>query len=98
MRVTQNQNERMLYLDQKMYFIKVMSELKMKYNLYNFMKLSINEYNTLISSMNNDERINIKIYQQFIESIMYAMINTKSNIIFSMNKLTQYISDSAIYH
>ncbi len=58
----------------------------------------MNEYDTLRSAELEDVRINQHEYQQVIESLMYAAIHTWLNIIFALNQLSQYLSNSAKHH
>ncbi len=58
----------------------------------------MNEYDTLRSAELKDVRINQHEYQQVIESLMYAAIHTHFNIAFTLNQLSQYLSDFAEHH
>ncbi len=58
----------------------------------------MNEYDALRSAEFKDVRINQHEYQQVIESLMYAAIHTRFDIAFALNRLSQYLSDSAEHH
>jgi len=60
--------------------------------------LSMNEYDAFRSAELEDVRINQHEYQQVIESLMYVAIYTHLNIAFALNRLSQYLSDSAEHH
>ncbi len=59
---------------------------------------SINEYDALHSAEFKDVRINQHEYQQVIESLMYAAIHTHLDITFTLNQLSQYLSNSAEHY
>ena len=59
---------------------------------------SIDEYSALTSANDNNERTNQLKYQRRLNSIMYAMIDTRSDIAFVIEKLSQYSHDSANRH
>ncbi len=59
---------------------------------------SMNEYDALRSAEFKDVRINQHEYQQVIESLMYAAIYTCFDIAFALNRLSQYLSNSAKHH
>ncbi len=58
----------------------------------------MNEYDAFRSAELEDVRIDQHEYQQVIESLMYAAIYTWLNIIFVLNWLSQYFSNSAEHH
>lgn len=64
----------------------------------NLIELSINEYNSLRFASSKNERIDQRDYQHPIESIMYAAIHTRSNIVFVVERLSQYLANLAKYH
>jgi len=70
----------------------------MKQDKHKATDLSMNEYDALCSAELEDVRINQHEYQQVIESLMYAAIHTQLNIIFALNQLSQYLSNSAEHH
>jgi hypothetical protein len=70
----------------------------MKQDSHKPVKQPINGYDALIPAFKTDERADLKIYQQFIKSITYAITTIRPDIAFAVNKLAQYISDSAKFH
>ncbi len=70
----------------------------MKQDKHKITDLSMNEYDALRSAEFKDVRINQHEYQQVIKSLMYAAIYTWLNIIFVLNRLSQYFSNFAKHH
>ncbi len=70
----------------------------MKQDKHKTTDLSMNEYDAFRSAEFEDVRINQHEYQQVIESLMYAAIYTRLNIIFVLNQLSQYLNDFAEHH
>jgi hypothetical protein len=65
----------------------MVSDLKMEQDSYKAITFLINKYKALVSASERDERVNVKIYQQYIGSVTYAMTILRSNIAFAINKL-----------
>lgn len=97
-RVTRDRKNRTLRMNQMHYLIEVLNRLHMSADKHTLTELSMNEYDSLRSADSNDERINQRDYQHVIESIMYIVIHTRSNIAFAVERLSQYLSDSAEHH
>jgi hypothetical protein len=70
----------------------------MKQESYRAVKQPINGYDAFIPISEMDKRADPKIYQKFIESVTYAITIIRPNVIFAVNKLAQYMTDSAIFH
>ncbi len=70
----------------------------MKQDKHKATDLSMNEYDAFRSTELEDVRINQHEYQQVIESLMYAAIHTQFDIVFTLNWLSQYLSNSAEHH
>ncbi len=70
----------------------------MKQDKHKTTDFSMNEYDALCSAELEDVRIDQHEYQQVIESLMYAAIHIRLNIIFALNQLSQYFSNSAKHH
>lgn len=62
------------------------------------MKLPINGYNALVTPEDHNERSDVKMYQKYIKSIIYIMVNTQPDIAFTTSKLAQYMSEPARYY
>lgn len=67
-------------------------------NKSNSTRLSINEYNSLRFVESKNKRINQKDYQYTIESIIYAIIYIRLNIVFVVERLSQYLVDLAKHY
>jgi hypothetical protein len=70
----------------------------MKQDSHKPVKQLINGYDALIPASETDKRADLKVYQQFIKSITYAMTTIRSDIAFAVNKLAQYMSDLIKFH
>jgi hypothetical protein len=95
MRVVRDRPQKVLYLDQKIYINKIISELRIKKNSYKPIKSSINGYDALTRSSEDKERTDTRRYQRYIGSIIYAIINIRPDTAFITAKLAQFISDPA---
>ena len=73
-------------------------DLHIRTDKHKYTEISLNEYDTLCSADSNDQRIDQRQYQQVIESLMYAVIHTHSDIFFALDSLSQYFNDSAEHH
>ncbi len=96
--ITCNRKIWILRMNQTHYLHDILERLNMKQDKHKITDLSINEYNALRSAEFEDVRINQHEYQQVIESLMYVAIHTQLDIIFALNQLSQYLSDSAEHH
>ena len=76
----------------------MLQDLHMKTDKHKCTEISLNEYDALCSADSNDQRIDQRQYQQVIESLMYAVIHTHSDIFFALDWLSQYFNDSAEHH
>jgi hypothetical protein len=70
----------------------------MEEDLYKPVKFPINKYDALTRSSEDKERIDTRRYQKYISSIIYAIINIRSDTAFTTAKLAQFISDPATRH
>ena len=87
-----------LCMNQTHYVKKMLQDLHMRINKHKCTEISLNEYDALCSADSNDQRIDQRQYQQVIESLMYAVIHTHSDIFFALDSLSQYFNDSAEHH
>ena len=85
-------------MNQTHYVEKMLQDLHMKTDKHKCTEISLNEYDALCSADSNDQRIDQRQYQQVIESLMYAVIHTHSDIFFTLDWLSQYLNDSAEHH
>ena len=85
-------------MNQTHYLHDVLERLNMRQDKYKATDFSMNEYDALCSAEFEDVRINQHEYQQVIESLMYAAIYTHLDIAFTLNQLSQYLSNSAKHH
>jgi len=85
-------------MNQTHYLHDVLERLNMRQDKHKTTDLSMNEYDALCSAELKDVRINQHEYQQVIESLMYAAIHTRFDIAFTLNRLSQYLSDFAEHH
>ena len=96
--VTHNCKRQTLCLNQIHYMNKVLRNLHMHSDKHKITKISLNRYDALWSADLTDQRINQRQYQQTIESLMYVMIHIQLNIVFVLDWLSQYLSNSAEHH
>ncbi len=96
--ITCNRKTRILRMNQTHYLHDVLKRLNMKQDKHKTTDLSMNEYDAFRSAEFEDVRIDQHEYQQVIESLMYAAIHTRLDIIFALNRLSQYLSNSAEHH
>ena len=59
---------------------------------------SIDNYESIQSATSDEVRVDQYNYQRRIESLMYLITNTRSNLIFVVSKLSQFCSDLTIRH
>jgi len=85
-------------MNQTHYLHDVFKRLNMKQDKHKTTDLSMNEYDAFYSAELEDVRINQHEYQQVIESLMYAAIHTRFDIVFAFNQLSQYLSNSTEHH
>jgi hypothetical protein len=86
-KIYRNRLKRTLFLSQSVYIEKMLSDLKMKEDSHRSIRLPINEYDALVPAFHDSLRVDLKVYQQFIGSITYAMTTTRPDIAFAINKL-----------
>ncbi len=96
--ITCNRKTWILRMNQTHYLHDVLERLNMRQDKHKTTDLSMNEYDALRSAELEDVRINQHEYQQVIESLMYVAIHTHFNIAFALNRLSQYLSNSAEHH
>ncbi len=96
--ITRNRKARTLRMNQIHYLHDVLERLNMKQDKHKATDLSMNEYDALRPAEPEDARIDQHEYQQVIGSLMYAAIHTRPDIAFALNRLSQYLSDSAEHH
>jgi hypothetical protein len=97
-KITRNRSDRIIFLNQSSYILKIVSDLKMKQELHRAVKQPINGYDAFIPALKTDERADLKVYQKFIGSVTYAIIIIRPDVIFAVNKLAQYMTDPAMFH
>jgi len=85
-------------MNQTHYLHDVLKRLNIKQDKHKATDFSMNEYDALRSAELKDVRIDQHEYQQVIESLMYAAIHTRLDIIFAFNRLSQYLSNFAKHH
>ncbi len=96
--ITCNRKTQILRMNQTHYLHDVFKRLNMKQDKHKTTDLSMNEYDAFYSAELEDVRINQHEYQQVIESLMYAAIHTRFDIVFAFNQLSQYLSNSTEHH
>ena len=90
MTIIKNRINHVIHLNQKIYIKRVV----IKFDLQNVksMKIFMKKFFDFISNINQIIDQNIKLYQNMIKSIMFAMIKIKSNItnvVFIINRFVQ---------
>ena len=61
-------------------------------------KILINSKNCIHPADPKDEQTDQKLYQKKVRLVMYTIINTRLDIVFTIRKLSQYIVDPARYY
>jgi len=97
-KITRNRRERTLFLSQEAYIDKMISDLKMEQDSHRAVTFPIGGYEALVPASEMDERVDVKVYQQYIGSVTYAMTALRPDTAFATNKLAQYLSDPAKHH
>ena len=97
-RIIKNRERRTLRMNQSHYLSEVLDELHMSVNKHEKTKFSMSDYDAFRSIDFDDRRINSKNYQHKIEKLMYAIMHTRSNICFALERLNQYLNDLANHH
>ena len=62
------------------------------------MTTPIDNLQSLIFSEKDEARINQKDYQKRVKSLMYAMVTTRPDIAYAVEKLSQFCSDPVMKH
>ncbi len=96
--ITCNRKTWILWMNQTHYLHDILKRLNIKQDKHKTTDFSINEYDAFRSAEFKDVRINQHEYQQVIESLMYAAIHTHLDITFTLNQLSQYLSNFAKHH
>ena len=94
-RITRDRKNRLFRMNQIYYLIEVLNELSMKVERHRIINILINDYDCIRSFNFFDERINVKNYQHVIEKVMWAVIHTRFDIAFLIERLSQFFSDLA---
>ena len=97
-KITCNCKTKTLCLNQFYYLNKILDRLHIFVDKYNFVELSINNYDLLQFAESNNKRINQKDYQHAINNIIYTAIYIRSDIVFAIEYLNQYFVDSTKYY
>ena len=97
-RITRDRKRRIIRLNQTHYLSEMLNELHMNIDKHERTKIFMNDYDSFKSAKSDDERINSKKYQHKIEKFMYVVIHTRSDIVFALERLSQYFNDFAIHH
>lgn len=97
-RITRDRKARTLCMDQFQYIEDVLERLHMRADTHKPISLPLNGYDALRPAGPDDDRIDHKLYQKGIGSVMYAAIHTRPDIAFTVGRLSQYLSDPAKHH
>jgi hypothetical protein len=97
-RITQNQKTREIYLDQENYLTKVLNKFGISSAKYRKRGVLMRDYESLRPTEPEDDRHDAKEYQQAIGGLMYAMVHTRPNIAFALEKLSQHMKDPTKKH
>lgn len=96
--ITRDRKRKTLRMNQTHYLSKLFNKLDIEADKHKFIKISLNEYDALCPAGPEDLRIDSREYQHIIESLMYAMIHTRSDIALALSRLSQFLSDSVEHH
>ena len=95
-RIKRNADRTQLALDQSIYIRKFLHDYDMRDALS--INISIDGFHALTSAKSNEPRIDQRKYQKRIDSLMYAMIETRSDIAYAIGKLSQYCQNPSMRH
>ena len=95
-KIRRNKIKKFLIIDQTAYIKKFLQKYDMK-DVHS-VATSINKYSSLILSDATKSRINQREYQKRIDNLMYAMIATRPDIAYAVEKLSQYCQNSTAKH
>ncbi|KAI1002676.1 hypothetical protein K3495_g5523 [Podosphaera aphanis] len=97
-RITRDRQNRTFYLDQEQYLDKMLTSLGFPNGKYTAKKIPAADYENLRLTSPSDEKFDVKLYQQIIGSLMYAMTLTRLDIAFVLGCLARYTSNPAVHH
>ena len=94
-RITRDREKGTLRMNQTPYFKEVLKRLHMIEDTHKSKEhqISMNDDSALKSAELDDKRFDSYEYARSVESFMYVVIHTRSNIAFSLRRLNQYLVD-----
>ena len=97
-RITRDRQNGTIYLDQEQYLDKTLTSFGFPNGKYAAKKILAADYENLRPTSPSDETFDVKLYQQIIGSLMYAMTLTRPDIAFVLGCLARYMSNPAVHH
>lgn len=96
--VTRDRENRTLSINQEGYIKKTISELNIIANKVRKSEIPINGYNTIQPAKPGDDEVDAKDYALKVGKLIYLINYTRPDIIFSLGKLSQFISKPVEKH
>ena len=95
MRVKRDRKQRKLFLDQEQYLNKVLNQ----FNMQNCNPAFTPEEMFKLSKLEqNEEQIDLKLYQSIVGALMYAAISTRPDIAHAVNMISRYLGNPGEKH
>ena len=88
----------MLYLDQEQYLSTVCDKFGITNGKYKAKKIPVTDYNSLRPVEEKDELIDTIEYISGIGNLIYRIIFTRPDLVFTLRRLSQYMAKPAIHH
>ena len=101
MRITRDRKQRTVKLDQELYVSKALEKFgldKCKPEKTPLKADSSDATQGPQSQGSNDEKTDVRVYQEKVGTLLYAAISTRPDISFAVNKLTQHMVDPRVKH
>ena len=97
-RITRDRVNRTLTMDQAQYMEEVCTRYGVTHSRIKPISIPINGWDSLRPATDEDERTDRREYQQIVGSLLYGMLHTRPDLAIALGKLSQYLSDSAMFH
>ena len=95
MRVTRDRKNTKLYLDQEQYLNTILNQL----NMQNCNPSITPEETFRLSKFQEDEQqVDLKLYQSIVGALMYAAISTRHDIAHAVNMISRYLANPCLKH
>ena len=96
MKITKDRDNRTLRISQRTYLKKMLTQFKL--TDCKLTAISINKQSLSASEDYRVSSVDVKLYQTMIDFMMYVMIKTRLNIAFTVDRLSQFNTNSTNEH